>query len=299
MYLYFSSIFMKENALPNSYKFGEKELTFGQIHEQFSSTQYGETLRDNIRFSLYKPESISNAEWRKALGADVNNLTHMPLTLGLTKSFLKHCANPDDNWQKEIPEEATFNSQEQEQLLLTGMVHDQGEGIITDIPLPLKTDSDEEREMIALRTVIRSSFNKDANKNNDISDQAIADDISDQAIAVLTHTNPKLGKAFNAIEHVGYLRTALRAWEYRKGVSEEVKPNLNHLAQSVFSYSISRLVDYSNIYPPVKSYLDHHNIAITDIFHEFEGNPSPVDEARLEKSKQAWGEFSTQGSSLF
>ena len=252
---------MKESSIPLGFHFAERELTFGEIHKEFSSTKYGDTLKNNVRFRSFKPDGVSNTEWRKLLGADVNNLEHMPLSLGLTKDFLRHCANPSDGWQGKAPEEAMFTSSEQSLLLLTAIVHDQAEAVIGDIPLPEKTKSDEEREMIIFKKIFGEVLGQ--GKETHVYEAA-----ADQVVDILSNTKSKLGRAFNAIEHVGYTRTALRAWDRSHKVEGDVKASLEQMSDAIIPHGLPRLVAYSEIYPPVDSFLKHHRQSIDQILEK-------------------------------
>ena len=49
---------------------------FLNLHQQISASDYGKKLMKEVRYSRYKPENITNSEWEKLLGEDVNNLKH-------------------------------------------------------------------------------------------------------------------------------------------------------------------------------------------------------------------------------
>jgi hypothetical protein len=236
-------------------------IDFVEIGKQFNATKHGEALKRNIRFATFKPETTSNSEWQSLLGSDVNNLHHLKLSFELTKRFLDHCSNPDSSWQGRIPKEATFSPQEQSLLQLTAIVHDWGEAVIGDIPLPNKTKADEEKEMVALRGLIHEVLGENNKKE-------FCDTIADGVRDVLSDPSTKLGKAFNAIEYVGYTRTALRAWDRSQKVEGSMKSNLQQMASEVVPYGLSRLVAYSEIYPPVDLFLKHHKNNIDQILEE-------------------------------
>ena len=41
-----------------------------------------------MRYGPYKPEELSNEEWVRILGPDVNNLEHLKITLAITNDFI-------------------------------------------------------------------------------------------------------------------------------------------------------------------------------------------------------------------
>ncbi len=60
---------------------------FLDIHLSFAETIHGQKLAENVRYERYKPDDVTNQRWVELLGADVNNLTHLTLTYGLTRSL--------------------------------------------------------------------------------------------------------------------------------------------------------------------------------------------------------------------
>lgn len=91
-------------------------------------------LAQQTRYNPFKPNSVSNEEWKQIFGAHVNNLDHMALSFGITRSFLDHCANPRSNWQGPIPEQAQLTNTVHNNLLITSVTHDWAESVVGDIP---------------------------------------------------------------------------------------------------------------------------------------------------------------------
>ncbi len=255
---------MKEKGLPAGITFDNRHLSFSHIHRRFAGSLYGIRLAQNIRYAPYKPDGVSHQEWERTLGIDVNNLNHLNLSLGMTRSFLANCASADERWKGRVSTEAVFTPQEQQLLLLTAVVHDWAEAVVGDIPYHLKTQSDEEREMTILRGLIHEVL---GNGNS----SAQCDEIAGGVQSVLTDTRSKLGKAFNAVERVGYVRTGLRAWEQSRIISGHLGKNLENLAFQVVPFHITKLVHYAEIYPAVDSYLSFHQNPITQIINARDG----------------------------
>lgn len=253
---------MKEKGIPSQYP-PEDGMSFVEISKQFNASKYGEILRSNVRYWTFKPEDIQSSQWEKLLGADVNNLNHLQVSLGIAKSFLTHCETPGSSWKGEVPQEATFSRQEKATLQLTALVHDWGEAIIGDIPMPQKTKDDEEREMVALRGIVYDVLGNKGGRN-------FCEEASSHVIEVLTDTSSKLGKAFNAIEQVGYARTGLRAWKESKKADGPIKSALENLTDNVVPNAVSKLVSYADVYPAVDTYLTYHTKNVDQIFEEMQ-----------------------------
>lgn len=112
-----------------------KGQSFENIHKRFAKSKHGQKLKGEIRFGPYKTASLTNDQWCRLLGMDVNNLHHMSLTRGLAANLLRRII-PDVNLSR-------FDL---EVLLLTAQVHDWAEAVKSDIPYDHKKKSDEEDE---------------------------------------------------------------------------------------------------------------------------------------------------------
>lgn len=279
---------MGERIIPSEIHLGSRPYSFREIHTVFTQSRYGEILKKIDRFAPFKPSGVSSQEWRKHLGADVNNLAHLPLSLGLTRQFLDHCDQPRNGWKGEIPSESQFSPEEKQLLLFTAITHDWGEAEIGDIPLPLKTKSDEDKEMLILRKQVKELLGE---RECDLN----CEDLATQVEEVLTHKNEKLGKAFNAIENIGYVRTGLRAYRVFPTVTGELANNLETLGRRVVSIQTPKLIDYSYTYPPVDAFLHGHEANISTIITaeaECEGERRTVSDTEMEFIQQKWfGEY--------
>ncbi len=193
---------MPTENIPFGIKSGLEELKFDQIYRDFSETEYGETLAGNIRYGRYKPESVTNEEWELLLGPDVNNLKHLHLTYELTRQFVRDLKE-------------TLTDQEKEDLLLTAIVHDWAEAIVGDHTYDLKTADIETQELVEIKKMTAGMYGED--------NESLVQRIHIVTDTILKDTDSKLGKMFNAVERVGYLRTALRAWRAQTEKTGELK----------------------------------------------------------------------------
>ena len=299
---------MKEVILPKGVDIEAETISFSFIHELFfastvglGSSWYdqrnfaeGEIIRD-VRYEQYLPEGVSFNEWVNLLGVDVESLEHAHLTHMLARSFLHHCVQPPLSWKGKIAKSAHFSRQEQEIILLATIVHDWGEMLVGDKPYPSKTSADELEEADAQRRIIRDRFSE---RQSPIFWKKL-----NQAFEIANNCDSKLGRAFNAIEKLGYLRTGIVAWrrsrqtEIEKRV--ELSAYLQWLATEVLTNHLPKLLEYAGIYPPVSGYLTDMRPLISDIFEKapdsiFEKYPEEerdFKKARFEEAKEWWLEF--------
>jgi 5'-deoxynucleotidase YfbR-like HD superfamily hydrolase len=337
---------MNEVPLPSGVAIENETVPFELIHEIFLRGPYGVwfpfareryslfDLADSgkircsqlgVRFNLFRPSGVSPEEWIGLFGADVDSFEHAHLVHLQTRSFLAGCANPSSPWKGEVSPEARFSYQEQEILLLAGVVHDWGESYLGDKPQPSKTAEDEVQEVFAFELVFKTLFSE---RQNPLFWKKLG-----QVMDFLGNKESKLGQAFNAIERLGYLRTGLIAWRagqkakadkeeafkeiegYRHLVREEIfggpiEPmserlkleligNLYWLTAEVLANHLPVLVDYAKIYPPVLKYLHKMRPFITKAFNlmpdstfaRFEGAEQVSKKARFEEAKERWFEF--------
>ena len=211
--------------IPVGVNIGDEVVRFGQIHRAFAVTEHGQKLARSTRYDRYKPDGITNEKWERVLGVDVNNLKHLQLTYGLTRRFIEYTANPSRLWQKAVSAQAQFTPEEQEDLLLAATVHDWAEAVVGDKMFDLKTRAEEDEELAVLQTMVQNLYRREEA-------QVIILRIDNVINTVIKDRNTKLGRAFNAIERVGYLRTALRAWQKSREADEELRTGLQWLTNN-------------------------------------------------------------------
>jgi len=274
------------SELPTSISSENDSIRFGEINRLFSETEYGQRLKENVRYDRYKPEGVSNEEWEKLLGADVNNFKHLRLTYGLARNFLDYpSAGPDTE----------FSEQEKEDILLTAIVHDWAEAVTTDKPYDLKTKKDEEDELSAFKEMLKDGF-------KDKENAFVFPRIQQVLENVISDQTSKLGKAFNAIERAGYLRTGLRAWEVRNQPNEELQNGLQWLTNNVLTNQIPKMIEYSKTYPAIKDQLSENQAVITEIldnlpenvFENYKPEERDIKKKQFAEAKEKWEAFVSQ-----
>lgn len=221
------------------------------VHESFVETEFGYRLSNNMRFANKNLADVDNDTWQELLGNDVNNLNHMPVTYGLARGFV-------DITNRVGP--GHLNDKDTELLLLAAIVHDEAEAIIGDISYGDKTGHDEDLEYEAFKDYI-NEFHPDYTEE-------VRDLILKAYKEVVRDSESRLGRMFNAIEKIGYLRTALRAFDNREGggLPDKLNDSMHYLTIDVLLNIVSSITEYSKDYEPVTYFLNFHSVKITNAF---------------------------------
>ncbi len=269
------------------------EIKFLDIHRAFAETPMGKALDTKPRYDRYKPESIPPPEWERLLGRDVNNLKHMPLTFELAQSFVKNMTTTDTPTDGS---DVRFSASEIQIILLTAIVHDWAEAdpSLGDISYDLKLDEHEKKESQILILMLRNQLGG-----------ILSLETLDTVHKTATDKTGKLGEAFNAIERIGYLKTALKAWQeqevdnpYRSTDSD----SLAWLCSNVLANQIPALLKLLPRYEGVRRALDASSPIINRAFENitdsiFNHYPEADREAQRKKyldAKKAWDSFRNQ-----
>lgn len=227
------------------------QLPFCEIHRRFAQTPPGQRLDKNTRWGRFQPPHISNSEWIQHLGFDANNLEHCRLTYGLTTWFI--------NQQNQSDYPIKFDPDDQDILKLTALTHDWPEGITKkgDVNYEAKTQQDEQEELAVISTAI----------TNIVGQSYEATRFSIQVKDCLEDTSSVLGRAFNCIESLGYLRTALIVWPKSQVIQDEIlSQQLQMLTINVLYNSIPKLIRYSDSFYPAKKFLLERKSVIDHAF---------------------------------
>lgn len=244
------------------------------IHHSFAGTDLGEKLGAQIRYEKYKPEEVSDERWVELLGADVNNLTHLPLTYGLTRVFVSKL-------RRQHP--GLLNEHEEQVLQTTALVHDWAEVIVGDISYGDKTKENEAKEHKHLFE-IANRFGE--GKLGELIDEAVDD--------VVFNPEGKLGHIFNTVERTGYVRTGIRASQYViSKTAPDCDAGLRWIAADVLGNQPVPLLERVDTYKPLKGYLKKQTPAISNGFEVvgvevFENYPAHERNAKLENFNQSY-----------
>jgi len=248
------------------------------IYHDFASTPYGANLADSVRYEKYNLASLPNEQWRELLGPDVNNLEHMRVTYQLTQSFVRH---------SQAHQPGLLTATDATQLLVAAVIHDQGEALVGDISYGDKQTADTRKEQ-QLFAEHAAAFTPDASS-------MLRHYLARARDTIVFDSTTRLGRMFNAIERVGYLRTALRAsQQLSDGNAGAAEPGLRWLVADVLSNQIKALEDYRG-YAAVDTYLTEHAASITAVFAQVQnddfshyGQHATAKQARFAAAAASW-----------
>jgi hypothetical protein len=271
-------------------------IPFPQIHDSFAQTENGKYLETRVRFNDYRPDHVSREAWVGLLGIDVNNLGHMQLSEQLAGDFLRIGKRALATGEFVSPK-AQFDPAEEELIRLTASFHDWGESVsgCEDKTYRLKTEEDEAREHVALETLLYDQASRLTTVPEDT--LALEQKMQFAREHVLKNRSTKLGQAFNAVERLGYMRTALRAFSVgREHRDESIQNGLAWITADVFSNQTIQLLQYAEIYPAVREFLVTRSDTISSVFAElpdmaFDNYTLPEQRQQREKfaaAKLAW-----------
>lgn len=249
------------------------ELSFAKVHALFQETDYGNSLEGRSRYHRYRPDYIPDLDWKRLLGNDVDQLRHMPLMYGLTRTFLAECRQNHDPTE----EDAFFTEEEERLLLLTSITHDWGASTSGDITFDHKSATQETKKQKVLESVFIDLF---------------GDNYAGTAynvMRVMKGEQDKLSPAFDAIERVTRVRTALAAYNQSRNTDitdPGLEQNLHWLAANVFSNNITQLVEYADTYAPIQTFINQNQEIITEIFGNVDDDVFEMDEYTDAKNRK-------------
>ena len=231
-------------------------VSFDEIHELFANSSYGKILRQRVRYGPYKPKELSDEEWIRILGPDVNNLEHLKTSLAVAQDFIHRARDPHPEWQSK-GEEIRFTPGEEKLLCLTAVIHDWGEAVVGDILWHRKTEKDGEKELEILKGLIEELVR-----------YKFTDSLVDKmhlAADIAFGKNEKLSPAFNAIEHIGYGNNTLRMWGEKLNYDGLLSKTLTGLAKQLTTHHYPTWQEYAGTYPASHYWLSRHKKIFQEI----------------------------------
>jgi hypothetical protein len=245
-------------------------------------TTHQDFLWSSVRYDRYKIiEDVQ--EWLSRLGADVLLATHPHVIARLAKEFV---AGNRALGMKVSDKEALL-------LELAAKTHDWGEIMIAsegvgDVTYDQKTPEIEEVEKSIFDQLIK-----------DFPEGPEKELIKQAYYEVAMNRESELGQMFNAIERIGYLQTALRA--YRGSAGKRIS-NWKGLVGNTFSSQIEVLIEYAKQYPYVKQVLIWSKKELDQAFAELinideipldkEDEPT-YEQAKLAHQYEVWQQYSS------
>ncbi len=204
---------------------------YPQIKQALAESAAGKSLKKTYRWQQFRTDE-SNKKWREALGATGQVFTHGDLFYHIGEVFLKF-------------ENGKFTPEEQETFLYGLAVHDIGEAIIDgkgvgDIGAYMKKASDEKREVkIAYK----------ATESLKLPDELKAK-LLDSYKKVVEGEDPKLHRAFKALEKTEYILTAMKVYQNGKRMRKQGKRPLKYEAALVGRVLVFDLAKDLDVYIP-------------------------------------------------
>lgn len=214
---------------------------------------------ENIRYARYRTTE-SPEEFATLLGDDVRFATHPKVTYKIARSFI--------NSQNKGDSSEHISDVERDLIYTASLVHDWGELKIDgqgcgDKTFDQHTLTDEQEEGII--------FEKLISRMKDVPDREY---VSRAYREVVEDKTSKLGRMFNAIEKIGYLNTALRAYLGFNGIRIA---NWKGLVGNVFSNQIIPLLGYQKDYNLVRETFERNFQVIFQAFQDISGENIPPD----------------------
>ena len=241
-------------------------------------SRYEEELSSVIRYARYMAGETTS-EWEKLLGPTVALKTHGGVTARIVEEFI----NYDDGRGLELSREEGML------MIITGHVHDWGEVIIDhqgvgDVSYDQKDDGDVEIERLMFQILLETI------------DSEPSRELINRAYEISIDKELRLGRIFNAVERVGFMRTTLRAYE---GIEGQRINNWKGLVGNTLSNQIKVLCKYANDYPYVLYLLEENTSAISVMFREVLSASVPNDAtgkesydiSKLRENYIAWKEW--------
>jgi hypothetical protein len=238
---------MYASELSPGIEIGESVVAFRDIHRAFAATEEGRRLASQIRFAPYKPASLPDAEWERLLGADANTLKHLWESWKAVRKFIA----------LQLQAGVEMSIRDMEGLQMAALIHDWQEGLegVGDMLDTRKTQDSHTREMELLREMLPRIIDLPGLRAR--LEEAIDD--------VLLDRESRLGRIFRAVEIMGYMDTALKAWKKASAVKGTHQEHFRYMAVHVFAHQAPKLLALAPHYPPVAFFLRKHEETLSEM----------------------------------
>jgi len=260
--------------------FSSSTNEFIEMRQKIYSSSIGQKLNDSVRWERYNLDNLPNPEWQQILGFDANNLRHMHFIDRITIAFTSAQNKTQPGY---------FNQGEINSLRTTANVHDLPEAFTGDKTFELKTDDDEDIELQNMTRIL-----------NEI---GIVQDLQQitQINNIIKDKTSKLGKSFNAIERLGYLRTGIVA--FRKNPNHQ-KLNFDWISQNILLNQIPKLIEYSQEFTMVQEVFNKHQQEISQMFQQislesfefYSSEEKPIKLNQFQSASDQWFQWVNQQS---
>lgn len=225
----------------------EADLCEACAFNSLVNSRYGDLLINNPpRFGRWA--FADRQRFIDLIGDDVDPLRH-----GLYQA--NSVAVPFINAQNSLPWREHLTRDEAKMLYIGNILHDAHEGLTGDIPLPDKTlDSDRREQSINLAVIA------------EILGPAATDDFLHRYESVVWDLEgwSRAGRAFKAIELVGYVETGLRAWAARNhaDLDDDERASVADMGQTVLELDTPLLVPFLMEFTYVQNVYDRATAAL-------------------------------------
>lgn len=257
----------------------ETNIPYSGIIPVFFRPEVRSQLLSNLRYERFRSVE-SPQRFAYLLGDDVRFVSHPGITYNIAKRFIE--AQSKSNGANE-----TISREESDAMLTSAIIHDWGELKIDgrghgDVTFDQHTVEHENEEESIFEKVLGWVCNIDDKEY-----------LKKSYSEIVGNKSSKLGRMFNAIERIGYLSTALRAYS---GWHGERIANWAGMAGNVLSNQIEPILAYSTDFVYVYQVISINSDLITQAFSDIsrqgipmavDGKPSYIQE-KYDRAKQIW-----------
>lgn len=227
---------------PIGFEAGDEFVPFAQLHRRVAAGDIGRTLSGRTRFLTFKPEGISEAEWRSMVGVEADRLTHLHESWRRSKKFLAEAMEAGTE----------YSLRDLEDIQLACLMHDwpglEADDLVQDVPsLPSALPE-------ALRP-LADDLGEEMGLSRRL--EATIDDVFCQPGSIACET-------FLAIEALGYAELLRWAWKKAGAVHGSYQEHFRYFALRLFAALVPGLQARAR-HIPVRTWIGRHRAILRDI----------------------------------